>query len=108
MTINSKAIPNQSGPTLPCLNEQPLRTHFSESGFWLDRGPRHYTIINTHKGGVVYHFSQGRPALIDVGVVTCKAGDKYGSTQAYNPNNTVKLQGDELGISSQITAMPKQ
>ena len=33
---------------------------------------------------------------------------KFGSTQSYSINNESRLEGDELQIRSQVTAMPKQ
>jgi hypothetical protein len=95
-------------PTLPCQGIQPLRCQFSQAGLWLDRGPAHYTLINTHKGGVVYHFRQGHRPLIDAGVVVCDAKGRSGSSQAHEPHNRVTQQGDQLDITASITAMPKQ
>lgn len=95
-------------PTMPCRVEHPLRKHFPQAGLWLDRGPAHYTIVNTHKGGVVYHFQQGHPAHINAGVVVRNAQGHYASSQAYDQRNSVQQQGDQLAITSQITAMPKQ
>ncbi len=95
-------------PTLPCLDKQPLRQQFPEAGLWLDRGPDHYTLINTHKGGVVYHFRKGQPPLMDTGVVVCDANGRYGSSQAHEPHNCVTQQGDQLDITASITTMPKQ
>lgn len=95
-------------PALPCQDTQPLRRQFPQAGLWLDRGPAHYTLISTHKGGVVYHFRQGHPPLIDAGVAVCDTKGHYGSSQAHEPHNRVTQQGDHLDISASITAMPKQ
>jgi len=95
-------------PTIPCRDEQSLRKHFPQAGLWLDRGPAHYTIINTHKGGVIYHFRQGHRARINAGVVVRDAQGRYASSQAYDQHNSVKQIGGQLDIASQITAMPKQ
>lgn len=95
-------------PTLPCQDTQLLRRQFPQAGLWIDRGPAHYTLINTHKGGVVYHFRQGQPPLIDAGVVVCDAKGQYGSSQAHEPHNRVTQQGEQLDITASITAMPKQ
>lgn len=94
-------------PTLPCQDTQPLRRHLPQAGLWLDRGPKHYTLINTHKGGIVYHFRQGKSPLVDAGVVVRDARG-YGSTQAHEPHNPVTQQGDQLNITAGITAMPKE
>jgi hypothetical protein len=98
----------QPAPTLPCLSDQPLRMHFPQAGLWLDRGPAHFTVINTHKGGVVYHFRQGHPVFVDAGVVIRNSKGFYGSTQAYAPNNVVNEQNDQLEITAPVSAMPKQ
>jgi hypothetical protein len=95
-------------PTIPCRNAQPLRKHFPQAGLWLDRGPAHYTIVNTHKGGVIYHFRQGCRARINAGIVIRDAKGRYASSQAYNQHNIVQHQGDQLEIAAQIAAMPKQ
>ncbi len=95
-------------PTIPCRDKQPLRKHLPHAGIWLDRGPTHYTIVNTHKGGVIYHFRQGHRARIDAGVVVRDTQGRYASSQAYDQHNGVQQQGDQLEITSQITAMPKQ
>ncbi len=95
-------------PTIPCKSYQPLCKHFPQAGLWLDRGPAHYTLINTHKGGVVYSFRQGHPVLIDAGVVIRDPKGRCGSTQVYDPSNVVSQQNDQLEISAPIAAMPKQ
>lgn len=95
-------------PTLPCQSDKPLRIHFPKAGLWIDHGANHYTIVNTHKGGVVYHFRQGHHALIDAGVAVRDPKERFGSTQAYDPHNVVNQQDDKLEITTQIAAMPKQ
>jgi hypothetical protein len=111
--LNREATPSRPNailpaPTLPCESKKPLRMHFSQAGIWIDRGPAHYTLINTHKGGVVYHFRQGHTALIDGGVVLRDPKGRYGSTQGYDPNNIVNEQNSQLEINAPVTAMPKQ
>ena len=93
---------------LPCQDQRPMRKQYSEAGLWLDRGPTHYTIVSTHKGGVVYHFRQAHPPLINAGVVVRNAQGRLGSTQGLNPCNIVHQQGEQLEITSQINTMPKQ
>ena len=105
--INSEPAVSPA-PTLPCQDTKHLRHQFPQAGLWLDRGPGHYTLINTHKGGVVYHFRQGQPLLIDAGVIVYDAKGRSGSSQAHEPYNRVTQQGDQLDITASITAMPKQ
>lgn len=101
-------INNRSAPALPCQSHEPLRLNFPQAGLWIDRGPSHYTVISTHKGGVVYHFRDGQATLIDAGVVICNSRGHYGSTQAYEPGNLVLQHEDILEITANIAAMPKQ
>lgn len=93
---------------LPCQRDKPLRLHLPQAGIWIDRGLTHYTIVNTHKGGVVYHFREGLPVLVDAGIVLSDPRGHYGSTQAYDPKNAVKQQADQLEINAPVAAMPKQ
>lgn len=93
---------------LPCLNDKPLRLNFPQAGIFLDRGQSHFTIINTHKGGVVYHFLQGHPALINAGIVLSNPKGCLGSTQSFNPSNVVNLKDEQIEITTPIFAMPKQ
>lgn len=95
-------------PNLPCQDAQLLRISFPLAGLWLDRGPTHYTVINTHKGGVVYHFRKGHPPLIDAGVVVCDSEGHYGSSQAYELHNNAHQHGDQLEVTAAITSMTKQ
>ncbi len=95
--------------TIPCRDGQLNRKYFPLAGLLLDRGPAHYSIICTHKGGVVYHFQAGHNAFINAGVVIRNKKGHYASSQAYNQQNIVR-QLDEwrFEIISQMTAMPKQ
>jgi len=93
---------------LPCQDPQPMRKHYSQAGLWLDRGPTHFTIVSTHKGGVIYHFQQGQSPIINAGVVVRDTKARLGSTQCYDTQNTVNQSGDQLEIISHITLMPKQ
>ena len=99
---------NRSVPTLPCQSHEPLRLNFLQAGLWIDRGPSHYTVVSAHKGGVVYHFRYGQATLIDAGVVVRDSRGRYGSTQAYDQKNMVNQQADQLEVSAQVAAMPKQ
>ena len=96
-------------PIIPCQDVQISRKHFPMAGLVLDRGPTHYTIISTHKGGVVYHFQRGHNALINAGVVIRDKKGDYASSQSYNQQNIIYHQsGKNYQIISQMAAMPKQ
>lgn len=93
---------------LPCKDRSKMRIFYREAGFFLDRGPNHYSIISTHKGGVIYHFRSGHRPLIDAGLVVLSAEGRPGSTQGFNRDNLIRHQDEHLEINSQITVMPKQ
>lgn len=99
---------DSSALILPCQDQRQMRKQYPQAGLWLDRGPTHYTIVSTLKGGVAYHFHQDHPPLINAGVVVRNAQGRLGSTQAFNARNIVHQQGEQLEITSQITTMPKQ
>ena len=93
---------------LPSRHSEPLRCHFVEAGLLIDRGPRHYTIINGHKGGVVYHFVDHRLSLLDAGVVVRQPSGRLASSQAFNRHNVVEVSEDAFAVTTRLTAMPKQ
>ncbi|MDP3231118.1 MAG: hypothetical protein Q8N13_24510 [Acidovorax sp.] len=93
---------------LPAQSGEVFRRSFPEAGLWVDAGPGHYTIVNTHKGGVVAHFPRGKAASIDAGVVVSDARGRLGSSQAFSKDNRVTLEGDLLTVEATISPMPKQ
>lgn len=95
-------------PALPAQSGEVFRRSFPEAGLWIDAGPGHYTIVNTHKGGVVAHFLPGKVAFIDAGVVVRSATGRLGSSQAFSEHNQVALDGDLLSVEATISPMPKQ
>ncbi|QWE00778.1 hypothetical protein FD967_01670 [Polynucleobacter sp. JS-Mosq-20-D10] len=88
-------------------NKEIYRIHFKEAGIIIDSGKNHYTIISTHKGGVVYHYVNGKNSLIDGGVVLRNKKNKLGSTQSFNANNLLIIEGDKIQVSAEIVSMPK-
>lgn len=95
-------------PILPALRGEVFRHSFPRAGLWIDAGPEHYTIVSTHKGGVVAHYRRGDVGFIDAGVVVRNSRDQLGSSQAFSKNNHVLLDGDMLSVESIISPMPKQ
>jgi len=93
---------------LPCSVSTPFRHNFPDAGLWIDAGPEHYTIVNTHKGGVVAHYPKGGTPLIDGGLVVRNPKGQLGSTQVFAKNNTASLDGDQLCIDSDVGRMPKK
>ena len=96
--------PEQS---LPAFTLRSSRS-FPEAGFLIDGGSRHYTIISTHKGGVVAHFKDSKKALINSGVVVRDSNGTLGSSQAYEPENYVLAERGKITVKAPITAMPKR
>lgn len=93
---------------LPCKDQSKMRIFYPKAGLFLDRGPNHYSVISTHKGGVIYHFQNGCRTLIDAGVVVSNKNAQLGSTQGFNQNNLIRQREECLEIKSSITVMPKK
>lgn len=93
---------------LPSLSTESDRISFSHAGLLLDRGERHYTIVSTHKGGVVSHFPRNGQAIHDAGVVARHPNGKLGSTQAYVPENAVETEGDNVTVEAGFHQMPRR
>ena len=106
--VEYKQTDQLTSRTIPATDQVCFRRFYPESGFLIDRGLRHYSIISTHKGGVVYHFTDQYSApVIDAGVDDGPHG-RYGSTQGYRRENIVKLSQDAICITADLTVMPKQ
>jgi len=101
---NSQSTPQP----IPATSPASIRRWFPEAGLLIDRGPRHYSLISTHKGGVVYHFVDQQQARIDVGIVMRDPRGRLGSTQGSNPGNRVTRTETALQINAPFTAMPRQ
>lgn len=101
--------PPASPRPIPATVAASFRRWYPEAGLLIDRGPTHYSIISTHKGGVVYHFADKQQApLIDPGIVIRDPRGRLGSTQGYNSDNPVDQSEAELRITAPVTGMPKQ
>ncbi|WP_137455050.1 hypothetical protein [Halomicronema hongdechloris] len=97
-----------SHDTLPAEQKQRQRQYFPEAGLLIDRGKEHYSIISTHKGGVVYHFKDTKLHLLNAGVVVRNAKGQLGSSQAYQKENRVTTwKENSLSIEAPIVTMPK-
>ncbi len=93
---------------IPATSKVSIRRWLPEAGLLIDRGPRHYTLISTHKGGVVYHFVDQQQALIDAGLVMRDPRGRLGTTQGSNLDNRVIRTEAALQITSSFTAMTRQ
>ena len=97
---------NPTKQTLPCDN-QPFTKHFNNCGILIDRGRKHYSIINYSKGGVVYHFVDGLIKNLDCGVLLeNKKGIQF-STQNWR-NNKVNLCEKSIKIDVCIERSNRQ
>lgn len=95
-------------PLIPCQNKNKMRIHFKHAGIFIDRGSLHYSIVCSHKGGVVYHFQKGHATIIDAGLLIKDQKGRFGSSQSFNPSNVFVKRGDKLKIISSITENPKR
>lgn len=93
---------------LPFQRWEKQRIHFPEAGIIIDKGEDHYTIVNTHKGGVVSHFAKKGESKFDDGVVFRNKYGALASTQSYNTRNQFVLSEDKVTIESPIIEMPKK
>lgn len=109
--LSSKVLEEEK-PTpeciLPALDIAPLRKHYPQAGLLIDRGIQHYTIVATHKGGVVYHFVADKAAIRDAGIVVRNHQGHLGSSQSYNISDKVTWHGEILEVQAAIAPMPKQ
>jgi hypothetical protein len=92
--------PAQEVP-LPAQGADIWRRAFPCAGLVIDKGARHYTIVSTHKGGVISHFRDGK-AQLNAGRAAHKHGALY-TSQGTNPGNAVTESGDGLEITAPFT-----
>jgi len=78
------------------------RTWFPQAGLLVDSGPAHHTVISARKGGVVYHWRDGRLACADGGVVLEDSAGHIVTSQADAPANEVALTDATLRVSGQL------
>ncbi|NER94651.1 MAG: hypothetical protein F6J86_12555 [Symploca sp. SIO1B1] len=96
-------------PSLPALSKEVWRSQFSDAGLLLDKGSEHYTLISWHKGGVCYHFPlDGKPPMINTGVVIKNNKEQYFSSQAYQNQNSIELDNNTVTILAPLLAMHRQ
>ncbi len=82
-------------PALPC--EQPhLRALVSDAGLLFDGDAEAYTVVATHKGGVVVRSGDHGSLRIDAGVVMRDAHGALSTTQHYRRDNIVEITADEI------------
>jgi len=89
---------------LPALSGEERLVHFPHAGLVIATGFDFYTIISSHKGGVCYHFND-KKNIIDGGVVVIDNKNRYYSTQAFQPDNTVQIDNNMISIVAPLTKM---
>lgn len=107
------SLPSEAHAPLPCEMGEAFRQTFQAAGIIIDAGPRHYTLVSTSKGGVTTHaVRQALPAAavpcqehwrvrVNPGVAG-HIGGKIVSSQAFNPGNDWRIEGDVLHVTSQF------
>jgi hypothetical protein len=93
-----------AGPALAAERSEPARIVFPGAGLVFDRGPNHYTVVSTKKGGVVQHYVDGREAVVDCGVIYERAG-QVGSTQFFDEAAVWDLDQSQLTVRSYLRSM---
>ncbi|MCC6707368.1 MAG: hypothetical protein IT492_07375 [Gammaproteobacteria bacterium] len=91
-------------PLLPC--QQPrLRAWFADAGLLFDGDDEAYTVVSTHKGGVVLRTSTASAARIDAGVVMRDGHGALSTTQHYRRDNTLRIEADEIVVDAPLTPL---
>jgi len=91
-------------PTLLAEQPEPTRISFPGAGLVFDRGPNHYSVISTKKGGVVQHYVNGREAVVDCGVIY-ERGGRVGSTQFFDEDAAWDLDRSRLTVRTYLREM---
>ncbi len=104
----NKGKPVSTGSPLPFENEKFYNIYFEEAGIFINRGDDYYTIIGIHKGGVVYHFQDGKLTILDAGLLFLGVKEQSYSTQRYSRNNNYSITDNEISITSDIKPMSKR
>jgi hypothetical protein len=103
MNHETNVVENQKDlPELPALSNSTFQKQYGKTGIILDKGPTHYTVLSTHKGGLCYHYRNGIEDRIDTGVVIKEGGDIF-STQAYQTNNNFEFKDKKIVVKTHFT-----
>ncbi|PIR21822.1 MAG: hypothetical protein COV44_11165 [Deltaproteobacteria bacterium CG11_big_fil_rev_8_21_14_0_20_45_16] len=95
---------------LPCEKLGATQKYFNEAGLFIDAGDKHYSIISTHKGGVVYHFykSDVRLNQINCGVTAYNDKNDFFTTQLYCHQNQIFIEDNQINIVAKFNKMNKR
>jgi hypothetical protein len=94
--------------SVPCRRNETFRICFKKAGLVVDKGVEHYTVISTHKGGIVYHFVGRKLMKCDTGIIIQDKTGNFASNQGYEPDNNVSFVEDNITIRSRFSAMPRR
>lgn len=78
------------------------RQWFPEAGLLVDAGKAHHTVISTRKGGVVYHWRDGRLVLRDAGLVLEDGRGRLFTSQADDPSNAIETGESGVRVSGRL------
>ncbi|MBK6660236.1 MAG: hypothetical protein IPM80_23060 [Proteobacteria bacterium] len=91
-------------PALPC--EQPhMRRWFPDAGLLFDGDAEAYTVVATHKGGVVVRSGNDGSLFVDAGVVMRDADGRLSTTQHYRRDNVVEITAQEVLVDAPLTRL---
>lgn len=107
LASKSASMESKTLPKLPVQLREPMLLYYPKAGVLIDRGESHYTIIATGKGGIVYHFSDNNPPVINSGVVVRNVKGKLASSQG-GSQCEINEEKNVLTIIASILPMPKQ
>lgn len=103
-------IPAFEPQPVPSLAGMCKRIVLEDAGMIIDIGKSHYSVISVFKGGVVYHFQDGKLKMRNCGVVfSSKDRKPCYSSQSYSEQNMWYVDDkNRLIVVSDIVPMTKQ
>ena len=105
-TVAARGDDEADVPAVPACGNDTWRRQFPDAGLLIDKTPSHYTIVSWHKGGVCYRFPlDGGAPHVDVGVAARSPRGTLFSTQAYQRDNVLDVEGDTLTVTAALVAM---
>jgi len=104
--VEARPIPEELA--LPSHSKETFRRYWPASGLLVERGAKHYTIVSGRKGGVVYHYRDAHPPVINTGLLFKSDGGTLFSTQSMLGKTKVSVNEDEIVIESEIKPVTQQ
>ena len=89
------------------MSGQRFSKQLRDSGIIIDSGPKHYTIVSSSKGGIVYHFRDNKSPVINQGLVFRNELGEYASSQK-TTSVEFKNKSNEIIISTRVIHMTKR